>query len=223
MSCWSNASRAIESSKAIEVQALLYFSVPVKEVPKKRFSVGRRVLKGLGSQPATVTSVADVPSVMGEYMHEIILDAYPDLPQKAMGCELRAMPPLDADLRGRNQPTIHLQNSNVANLNLGAQVGTINAALQTISGDDAASQELARAIEQLTEAVLQASLPTADKQDVVEALSTIAEQAAKKPEERSKGTLKALVAWLPTAISAANNLTTLWDKLGPIIKTHLAV
>jgi hypothetical protein len=194
-----------------------------KEVPKKRFSVGRRVLKGLGSQPATVTSVADVPSVLGEYMHEVVLDAYPDLQQKVMGCELRAMPPLDADLRGSTQPTIHIQNSNVANLNLGAQVGTINAALQTISGDDATGQELARAIEQLTEAVIQASLPTANKQDVVEALSTIAEQAAKKPEERSKGTLKALVTWLPTAISAANNLTGLWDKLGPIIKTHLGI
>jgi hypothetical protein len=194
-----------------------------KEQPKKRFSVGRRVLKGLGSQPATVTSVADVPSVLGEYMHEIILDEYPDLPQKVLGCELRAIPTLDADLRGTNQPKIHIQNSNIANLNLGAQVGTINAALQIISGGDAAQQELARAIEQLTEAVVQASLPNADKQEVVEALSTIAEQAAKKPEARSKGTLKALVAWLPTAISAANNLTTLWDKLGPIIKVHLGV
>ena len=195
----------------------------MKEVPKNRFSVGRRVLKGIGSQAATVTSVAEVPSVMGEYMHEIILDAYPDLPQKVMGCELRAVPPLDADLRGVKQPTVHIQNSNVANLNLGAQVGTIHSALQTISGGDAAQQELARAIEQLTEAVLQATLRAPDKQDVLEALSTIAEQAAKKPEERSKGTLKALVAWLPTAISAANNLTTLWDKLGPIFKAHLGI
>ena len=96
--------------------------------------------------------------MLGEYVHEIILDAYPDLPQKVMGCELRAVPPLDADLSGVKQPTVHIQNSNVANLNLGAQVGTINAALQTISGGDAAQQELARAIEQLTEAVLQATL-----------------------------------------------------------------
>jgi hypothetical protein len=208
----------------VKLNKYAILSVPMKkEQPKKRFSVGRRVLKGLGSQPATVTSVADVPSVLGEYMHEIILDKYPDLPQKTLGCELRAIPTLDADLRGTSQPKIHIQNSNIANLNLGGQVGTINAALQTISGGDAAQQELARAIEQLTEAVVQASLPMADKQEVVEALSIIAEQAAKKPEARSKGTLKALVAWLPTAISAANNLTILWDKLGPIIKVHLGV
>ncbi len=86
----------------------------MKEVPKKRFSVGRRVLKGLGSQPATVTSVAEVPGAMGEYMHEIVLDAYPDLPQQVMGCELRPMPPLDADLRGGKQPAVHIHNSNVA-------------------------------------------------------------------------------------------------------------
>src|ERR1017187_2129205 len=93
----------------------------MKEVPKKRFSVGRRVLKEIGGQPATVVSVTEVPSVMGEYMHEIILDAYPDQPQKAMGCELRAIPQLDADLRGINQSKIHIQNSNIANLTLGAQ------------------------------------------------------------------------------------------------------
>ena len=197
--------------------------VRMKEDPKKRFSVGRRVLKGLGAQPATVTSVAEVPSVMGEYVHEVILDAYPDLPQLVLGCELRAIPPFDADLHGINQPKIHIQNSNIANLNLGAQVGAINAALQTITGGDAAQQEFVRAIEQLTEAVLQATLPASDKQEVVEALSTIAEQAAKEPEERSKGTLKAVVTWLPTAISAANNLTILWDKFGPIIKGYFVI
>ncbi len=81
-----------------------------------------------------------------------------------------------------------------------------------------------RALEQLTQAVLsEATLQAADKKEVVEALSAIAEQAAKKPEERSKGILKAAVAWLPTAISAAKNLTTLWDKFGPIIKAYLGI
>jgi hypothetical protein len=195
----------------------------MKEVPKKRFSVGRRVLKGLGSQPATVTSVAEVPGAMGEYMHEVVLDAYPDLPQQAMGCELRPMPPLDADLLRANQPAVHIHNSNVANLNIGLQVGTINANLQAISGGDIAQQDFVHSIEQLTEAVLRATLPAAEQQEVMEALSTITEQAAKKPEERSKGTLKALVAWIPTAISAANDLAALWDKVGPSIKAYLYI
>jgi hypothetical protein len=177
----------------------------------------------MANRPGTVKSVAEVPSTLGEFMHEVVLDAHPELPQKVLGCDMRAVPMLDADLHGKNQPTIHIQNSNVANVNLGAQVGTIKAALQTISGGDASQQELARAIEQLTKAVLEATLPATDKQEVMEALSTIAEEAAKKPEERSKVTLKALVAWLPTAISAANNLVTLWDKLGPMVKAYLHI
>ncbi len=195
----------------------------MKEDPKKRFSVGRRVMVGLGMRPATVQSVAEVPSTLGEFVHEVLVDGEPQA-RRVLGSELHAVPPLDADLRGRNAPTIHIQDSNVANLNLGSQVGTINAALQSISGGDDAEREFARALEQLTQAVIShATLPDAERQEVVQALSTIAEQAAKRPEERAKGTLKAVVAWLPTAISAASDLTTLWDKFGPIIKAHLGI
>jgi hypothetical protein len=35
--------------------------------------------------------------------------------------------------------------------------------------------------------------------------------------------LKAVVAWLPTAVSAAKNLTTLWETLGPTIKAYLGI
>jgi hypothetical protein len=194
--------------------------IAMKQAPKNRFSIGRRVLKGLGAEPATVTFVADVPSTLGEYIHEVILDARPDLPQKVLGCELRAIPPLDADLRGVRQPTVVLQNSNVANLNLGAQVGTINAALQTISGGDAEHREFVSAIEQLTEAVLQATIPKAEQRAVVEALSTIAAEAAKKPEERSKVSLKSLLHYIPTVISGVSGLANLWAKYEPIIKAY---
>jgi hypothetical protein len=66
-------------------------------------------------------------------------------------------------------------------------------------------------------------LQETEKQDVLEAVATITKEAAKKPEERSKGTLKLLVAGLPTAITAANNLMILWDKLGPTIKAHFGI
>jgi len=161
---------------------------------------------------------------MGEFVHEVLMDGEQEA-EPVVGCDIHPIPVLDADLRGVNSPTIYIQDSNVANLNLGSQIGTINAALQSISGGgDAQQREFARALERLTQAILsEASLQAAEKQEVVEALSTIAEQAAKKPEERSKGILKAAVAWLPTAISAAKNLTTLWDTFGPIIKAHLGI
>ena len=195
----------------------------MKEPPKQRSSPGRRVLVGMGRQPGTVKSVTEVPSIMGEFVHEVLVDGEQEA-RRVVGCEIHPVPVLDADLRGVNPPTIHIQNSHVANLNLGSQVGNITAVLQSISGGNAAQREFARALEHLTQAVVShAMLPDADKQEVVQTLSTIAEQAAKKPEERSKGILKAAVAWLPTAISTASDLTTLWDKFGPIIKAYLGI
>ena len=174
-------------------------------------------------RPATVQSVAEAPSTLGEFVHEVLVDGQQQ-PQKVLGCDIQPLPDLDEDLRSKGGPTVHIQSSNVANLNLGSQVGTINAALQTISGGDAQQKEFARALEQLTQAVLaEPALQSAEKQEVMDALSTIAEQAAKKPEARSKGMLKAAVAWLPTAVSAAKNLTELWGTLGPIIKGHLGI
>src|SRR5258708_26729639 len=106
---------------------------------KKRFSPGRRVLVGMGMLPGTVKSVDDVPSVMGEFVHEVLLDGKTET-LKVVGCDIHPIPVLDSDLPGTNPPTIHIQNSNVANLNLGSQVGTINAALHSISGGDSQRQ-----------------------------------------------------------------------------------
>lgn len=194
----------------------------MKQVPKKRFSVGRRVLVGMGMRPATVKSVADAPSTMAEFVHEVLVDGDIEV-RRVLGCELQPVPDLDEDLRG-HRPAIHIQNSNVANLNVGSQIGVITANLQAISQGGDSQQEFARAIEQLTQAIVsESALQQNQKQEAVEAIATLSQEAAKKPEERSKGTIKALVAWLPTGIAAANNLVTLWDKVGPTIKAYLNV
>jgi len=194
----------------------------MKQVPRKRFSVGRRVLVGMGMRPATVQTVADAPSTLGEYVHEVLIDGDQGM-RRVLGSELQPVPELDEDLRS-HRPTIHIQNSNVANLNVGSQIGVITANLQAISEGGDREQEFARAIEQLTQAIVsEAALQQNQKQEVVEAIATLSQEAAKKPEERSKGTMKALVAWLPTAIGAANNLVTLWGKLGPGIKAYLGI
>jgi hypothetical protein len=117
---------------------------------------------------------------------------------------------------------LNIQNSNIANLNLGSQVGTINAALEAISSGG--SKEFAQALKEFTEAVVsQQSLADANKREVVQALTTVAEEAPKKPSERSTGTLKAIMGYIPTAISSASQLTALWEKLGPTIKGYLGV
>jgi hypothetical protein len=193
----------------------------MRKAAKQRFSPGRRVLVGIGMQPGTVKSVEDVPSVMGEFVHEVVMDGETKA-TTVLGCDIHPIPALDADLQRVNPPTIHIQNSNVANLNLGSQIGTINAAIQSISARGDA--EFANAIERLTQAVLsESSLRAAEQQEIMQVLSTIATEGAKKPNERSMGIVRAAVAWLPTAVSAANNLLTLWEKVGPIIRSHLGI
>jgi hypothetical protein len=76
----------------------------VKVPYKKRFSIGRRVLVGMGMLPGTVKSVTDMPSVMGEFVHEVLLDGKTET-RKDVGCEIYPIPDVDADLRNVNPPT----------------------------------------------------------------------------------------------------------------------
>jgi hypothetical protein len=158
---------------------------------------------------------------MGEFRHEVLVDGESET-TGVMGCNLQPMPELDEDLR-KNQPAIHLtlQNSTVANLNLGTQVGTINVALESISQHGEADREFTDAIKQLTEAVIsESTMANSDKREVLQALSTVAEEGAKEPEKRSTGKVKAAIAWVPLAISTASNLVKLWHQFEPIIRTH---
>jgi hypothetical protein len=174
-------------------------------------------------QVGIVQSVADRPSTLGEFIHEVLVDGEA-APRQVLGCDLQPFPELDEDLRV-NRPNVHIQNSNVANLNLGSQVGTINAVLDSISGMGNTQQEFAVAIKELTEAAVspETALTDTQRQEFVDVLATIAEQGAKPPEQRATGVVKAAVKWIPTAISAASNLVSLWDKLGPTILRFLGV
>lgn len=207
-----------------EYEVLAKSTTPKKEYVSKapsRYSIGRRVLFGTANQPATVRAVADAPSQMGEFVHELLVDKTQQV-LSVLGCDMRPFPDVDEDLRGV-RPMIHIENSNVANLNLGSQIGTINATIQSISKGDDSQREFAHALEEFTQAVVAATLPDSTKQEVVEALSTIAEQANKKPEERSRVPIKALMVWIPTALATTHHLVALWDKFGPSIKAFFGI
>jgi hypothetical protein len=159
---------------------------------------------------------------LGEFVHDVLVDGQPQ-PQRVLGCELRPLPELDEDLLG-NRAAVYIHNSNVANLNLGSQIGVINANLQLLSTGDETQREFARAMEQLAQAVAsESALEENQKHEIVEALTTISAEASKKPGERSRATLKALVGWIPTAISSGNNLVTLWHSVGPTIKAFFGI
>jgi hypothetical protein len=71
----------------------------MKQLPKQRFSKGRRVLVGMMQRPGTVMSVDDVPSIMGEYVHVVLVDGE-QVAQPVVSCDIHPTPVLDADLRG---------------------------------------------------------------------------------------------------------------------------
>ena len=195
-----------------------------KQSRKKRFAVGQRVTKGIGKQFGTVVASLEQIGFGGEFWHEVILDGHPQ-PVRALGSELEAVPVPYAD-RPATPSTIHLniQNSNIANLNLGSQVGAINAALESISSQGGSQQEFALAIKELTEAVVsQQGLIDSQKQEVIQVLATLVAEASKKPEERSAGMLKAVLTYIPTVISSASQLATIWATHGPAIKAYLNV
>jgi hypothetical protein len=227
---------AADIRRDLEIMAREYEAFPNKPVlekehrmtpiPKRRFSPGRRVLVGNQSKPGTVVSEDDQPGEMGEFRHVVTLDRDgQSIP--VYGCDLQGFPGMDDDLPQGRLSTVHLhiENSSVANLNLGSQVGAINASLTSISEEQGASQqELVLALKQLTEATIaETALRDTERQEVVQALSTLAEQAAKKPEERSGGPVRAVIAWLPTAVASAAHLTALWEKVGPTIKAYFRI
>lgn len=186
-----------------------------------RYSIGRRVLFGTMNRVGIVKSVDKMPNQMGQFVHELQDENNQEI-VNVCGCDIRPFPGFDEDLRMKS-PIIHIENSSIANLNLGSQIGNINASLEQISEGGESQTEFAHVLKEFTQAVVSATLADANKKEVVEALSTIAEEATKKPDERSKGILKAIVAWIPHALGTAADLTTLWDKFGPTIKMHLGI
>jgi len=121
-------------------------------------------------------------------------------------------------------PHVNVTIHSAANVNLGSQVGNINATLNAISEQSPAHQEIAAALKELSEAVLRSQqIEDSQRQEALQVITAIAEQAEAKPEARSIGTLKALLAGLPTVIGLAADLTTLWDKYVPLIRQFFGI
>jgi hypothetical protein len=188
----------------------------------KIFSVGRRVMVGRGRRIARVTAVDENPSQMGDFRHQVKFED--GQITFVMSADMSPFPTPDEDLPLQNQQTInlHFENTQIANLNLGSQVGTIQNAIHVLTAQDAQSQQLAGLLKEMTEAVVaQKELADPQKQEIIEVLSNVADAATKPPEQRQKGPLKAALSWLPTAIAASSQLVNLWEKLAPIITAHL--
>ena len=121
-----------------------------------------------------------------------------------------------------HQSTIGIGSTVATNINLGSQVGTINAAANMISQQG--KSEVATAIRELSEAVMRSSeIKDHQKQEALQVVADIAKLAQAKPEARSTGTVKALIAGFPAIIGLAADVTTLWDKYAPVIRAFFGI
>ncbi len=113
-----------------------------------------------------------------------------------------------------NFHNIKIDRSVVGAINTG-HVQQIDVALSHIkvSGD----AELEKALAGFTEAVANsASLSNEARNEILEQLAAVAEQAATPKESRSWGILKALVSSIGTQV-ATTGLAELWDKIRPML------
>jgi hypothetical protein len=122
----------------------------------------------------------------------------------------------------RGEMTVNISHSNVANLNLGEQIGHIESVVQTIAAKDGeGNQKFAEAMRTLTEGIRsELQLSDSDKKEAIQVLGEIAEQAGVDPQKRSPGKVKALLAGFPTMVATAANVVALWGVWGPTIRAY---
>jgi hypothetical protein len=121
-------------------------------------------------------------------------------------------------------PQVNVTIHSAANVNLGSQVGTINATLTAISDQSKAHYEIAAVLKELSEAVLHnQQIPDSQKQEALQVITDIVKQAEAKPGARSLGTLKAMLAGLPSVVGMAADLTALWEKCAPVIRHFFGI
>ncbi len=124
----------------------------------------------------------------------------------------------------QEKQAVHISITNAANVNVGTQVGTINAALNTVAEQSQSHRELADAIKRLSELIAQSqAMNVSDKHLALQVISELVNQASLKPEDRSTGTVKALVTGFASMIGMAADVTTLWLVYSPMIRAFFGI
>jgi hypothetical protein len=122
-----------------------------------------------------------------------------------------------------DHPTYAITINQAANVNLGTQIGSINAALTVIAESDN-GEEIVQALRELTQTIAQTSeLGGVAKTEALDVVEELAKQAESKAEKRSSGKIKAFISALPQLINSSKTLLELWDKYSPAIKHYFQI
>lgn len=114
--------------------------------------------------------------------------------------------------------TLNINQSQVANLNLGHMIGSIR---NRVGGlDDRGLREVALALESVTEAVLEnAGLSDSAKRQAIEMTSSIGEEASKGEDERRGSLIRMAGYGMWEVVKNVENLGKLYNGLKSVLKS----
>ena len=125
--------------------------------------------------------------------------------------------------------------ANIMNITItGGQIGFLNAGniekIKTIDQSvgalrDSGAESVARAIKGITESVVesQGTLSDEEKNDLLDQLNLLGQQASEPRDKRSAGVVKSVCNSLPEGLKAAARLTEAWEAWGPHIRTFFGI
>jgi hypothetical protein len=109
----------------------------------------------------------------------------------------------------------HFANSPVGVVNTG-NLKIVDTAITTMNSQPK-SQEIAAALTELIDAVVNSDLSKDKKNEAIEMLTTISAEAAMPEPQRKKSVVKSLLKSLPSIIQTSAHLAKIWDSVSPHI------
>jgi len=125
----------------------------------------------MGKRPGTVQSVAEAPSVLAEYLHEVLVDGE-QVPRRVVRCDMQSIPELDTGLPP--QPS-HVINVGGGLYGSSIQQGTHNSNA-TISYYKADSNLVRNALSEIRSAADKLELQPDEKTELIADITTVETQ-----------------------------------------------
>lgn len=149
---------------------------------------------------------------MMNYLHELI--EYTMGVSGAQPPRIQVPVPIvhNAPVTNNTNNNIHVDNSVVGSINT-AQVGRINVAMRDISNAD--NGQVLEAIKAITEAMVNATeLESEDKDQLLEQMAFIAEQAVLPNNQRQPSVIKPVLAAVSVSLTNVASLAVIWAQWG---------
>lgn len=120
-----------------------------------------------------------------------------------------------------NNQTVSVTGGTVGAINFGS-VNEIQVNLQALTQNG--SPDIAESLAKLTDAILNAQDANEPaKNELLEQIATLTEQANAKPEERKPGLIKALVSAVKEGSGTISSVAGAWASVEPLLKSHFGM